>query len=418
MNRTSGQPAANLRGANNPRGWLVVGALFLMLSFIIAARNSMGLLMPFWKDDLDWSYKFISTAGSVMMVVMAAGAPAVGLIVDRYGSRAVYAIGMVSVALIFILSSYMTSQWQLLVLFGIAGGLAFAAMSPSLVSTTIAHHFDRRLGLATSIATSGSTAGQVALMPLLALLITLITWRSAFVILGLAILGLAIVVYVLIGREPPRPRDGPAGKMRIGMTFRTLARHPVFWLLGGGFFICGFTTAGVVKIHMIPYAVSCGFAPVESATAYGVLSLFSLIGMISYGWLSDRLHRPLLLASCYFMRSITFVLLLHITDNTILLYSFAIMFGIFDYATFPMVASLVASHIGRHIMGVTMGLIFGLHSLGGAAGTYMGGYLFDLFARYDWVWYVSILLALLAAFLTIFIPENRQPDGRAALSPA
>ena len=193
---------------------------------------------------------------------------------------------------------------------------------------------------------------------------------------------------------------------------------PVFWLLGSGFFICGFTTAGVVKVHMIPYAVSCGFPPVQSATAYGVLSLFSLIGMIGYGWLSDRYHRPMLLASCYFVRAFTFVMLIYITGNPTLLYAFAIMFGIFDYATFPLVASIVASHIGRHIMGLTMGLIFALHALGGALGSFMGGYLYQLFSRYDWVWLISIALAFAAAILSIMIRENRKPIPNPTGSPA
>jgi MFS family permease len=161
--------------------------------------------------------------------------------------------------------------------------------------------------------------------------------------------------------------------------------------------------------------VSCGFPPVQSATAYGVLSLFSLIGMISYGWLSDRYHRPMLLASCYFVRALTFIMLMYITDNTPLLFAFAALFGIFDYATFPIVASLVATHIGRNVMGITMGLIFALHSLGGALGSFMGGWLFEMFARYDWVWMASVGLALLASFLSIMIRENREPQ---TLAPA
>jgi MFS family permease len=287
-------------------------------------------------------------------------------------------------------------------------------MSPSLVSTTIAHHFERRLGLATSIATSGSTGGQFAIMPLFALLITWIAWRNSFLIAGVIILLTALLVFLLIGKEEPRPKaDAGTARNSSLETIGRLVRMPVFWLLGGGFFICGFTTAGVVKVHLIPYAVSCGFPPVQSATAYGVLSLFSLIGMIGYGWLSDRYHRPMLLASCYFVRALSFIMLIHIAGNSTVLYIFAIMFGIFDYATFPIVASIVATHIGRHIMGLTMGLIFALHALGGALGSFMGGYLYELFARYDWVWFISIGLAFFAAFLSMMITENRNPKASA-----
>jgi F0F1-type ATP synthase assembly protein I len=39
----------------------------------------------------------------------------------------------------------------------------------------------------------------------------------------------------------------------------------------------------------------------------------------------------------------------------------------------------------------------------------MGGWLFEAYARYDWVWIVSVLLALFAGFLTVLIKENREP---------
>ena len=396
--------------AGSGRAWVIVGALFLMLAIVISARNSLGLMMPFWKDDMGWSYKFVSIASATMMVTMAVTAPVLGSIIDRFGSRMIYLVGMTVIGIVFILCSYMTEFWHLVVLFSLIGGIAFASMAPSLVSTTIAHHFTERLGLATSMATSGSTGGQFAIMPLFALLITWLSWRNSFLIAGVVILATALVVFFLIGKEPSRPKAGKdAEKRSVKSTVGALIQMPVFWLLGSGFFICGFTTAGTVKVHLIPYAVSCGFPPVQSATAYGVLSLFSLFGMIIYGWLSDRYNRPMLLASCYFVRALTFVLLIYITGNTALLYIFAILFGVFDYATFPIVASIVATHIGRHIMGLTMGMIFALHSLGGALGSFMGGYLYDLFARYDWVWIISVALALVAALLTLFIKEKREP---------
>ena len=403
------------------RGWVVVGALFLMLGIVITARNSIGLLMPYLKEDLGWSYGFVSSAGAVMLATMALVAPAAGMAIDRHGPRPVYALGMSLAAIAIGLASVMSEPWQLVLFIGIVGGIGFAAISPSLVSTTVAAHFDRGLGLATGVAVSGSTAGQIALMPLLALLIGLFGWRSSLAIAAAAIVATAIAVNLLIGR-----RDATAGtarampdrgsRPRFRAVMSGLARQRTFWLLAGGFAICGFTTGGVIKIHLIPYAVACGFPPLESATAYGVMSAFSLAGMIAFGHLSDRFHRPALLASIYFMRALTFLVLLQIPGSSTLLFAFAILFGMFDYATFPIVASLVASHMGRHIMGFTMGLIFAAHSLGAAAGSFLGGHLFELFARYDWVWIVSFALALAAALLSILIRENR--DRSPALAPA
>ena len=46
----------------------------------------------------------------------------------------------------------------------------------------------------------------------------------------------------------------------------------------------------------------------------------------------------------------------------------------------------------------------------------MGGYFFDTFNSYDWVWIVSIALALMAAVVTWMIPETR--DSESAATPA
>ena len=384
----------------------------MVLAVGVTARNSIGLMMPVWKDELGWSYGLVSSAAAVMMLTMAICAPVGGLLLDRFGPRGVFAIAMTLIAVVFGLCALMTESWQLMVLFGVLGGAGFAVISPSLVSTTVVRYFDSRIGLATSVASSGSTGGQLALMPLLGVLVVWIGWRASFVAVAVAMLVLMVGLLLALKDAPARPRAaGKSEPERLGETLRHLRSNRTFWLLAGGFFICGFTTAGVIKIHLIPYAVACGFPPLQSAAAYGVLSLFSLIGMIAYGHLSDRFNRPMLLASIYLLRALTFIMLMQIAGNLPLLYIFAVLFGIFDYATFPIVASLVATHIGRHIMGVSMGLIFAGHSLGGALGSFLGGYLFDLSGRYDWVWVISLALATMAGLLSLFIRENRTPEG-------
>ncbi len=53
------------------------------------------------------------------------------------------------------------------------------------------------------------------------------------------------------------------------------------------------------------------------------------------------------------------------------------------------------------------------HSIGGAMGAFLGGYVFDQTAGYDWVWSSSLVLAALAGFIILLMP-NRP----AAVAPA
>jgi MFS family permease len=136
-----------------------------------------------------------------------------------------------------------------------------------------------------------------------------------------------------------------------------------------------------------------------------------MAGMILVGWLTDRMHRPLLLGSIYLLRGLSFILLINLAASadygTLIL--FAVAFGVVDYSTVPVTASLVESHIGLHVMGLAMGLIAAGHSVGAALGAFLGGYLFDLHAQYDWVWISSIVLAVLAGLLVFTLRDRGLP---------
>ena len=85
---------------------------------------------------------------------------------------------------------------------------------------------------------------------------------------------------------------------------------------------------------------------------------------------------------------------------------FAVIFGLVDYSTVPVTASLIASHIGIRVMGLAFGLISAGHQVGAALGAYFGGVLFDLYAQYDWVWWSSVWLAVFAGVL-VFLLSNK-----------
>ncbi len=140
-----------------------------------------------------------------------------------------------------------------------------------------------------------------------------------------------------------------------------------------------------------------------------------MAGMIASGWLTDRMNRPLLLGSIYLVRGFSFILLMFVVQDLSLLFAFAVVFGLFDYSTVPPTASLVASHLGLRVMGLAMGLISAGHAAGAAVGAFMGGWLFDLFARYQELWIGSVILALIAGVMVFFL---RETPGEAIPAPA
>lgn len=399
-------------------GWLLVFICFVVLSVSFSARSILGLVMPYLESDLGWSRSLVSTGGALALIVMAAVAPVAGNLLDRFGPRFLLVAGLAAIGIGMTASAGMQAPWQFVAGFSLFAGIGFGMAANHVVSTVVSHRFERNRGLAVGAATSGSTAGQLLVVPILASVMQWSDWRWSYLTLGLVSLTLIPLVWRLVSRPQAREAAGrPYGAPeRLGARLGFLARSQVFHLLLWSFMICGFTTTGVIETHLLPYAAACGFPPLSSATAYGVLSGFNLLGMVAAGWLADRMHRPLLLGAIYMLRGLSFILLMFIADDLSLLFVFAVAFGIVDYSTFVVTASLVASHLGLRIMGLAMGILSASHSLGAAAGAFLGGYLFDLFARYQSVWLASILLALAAGFMAFAIRENR---GRApVLAPA
>ncbi len=363
----------------------------------------------------------MSLGAALIMIVMGSVAPVAGHFQDKFGPRFLVAGGMVLSGLCVAVTALMGTAWLPIAagwvffsIFCTASAVGYGMISLPVVTAAISRNFDEHRGLATSIGSSGVGGGQLVFIPILAWAVTIVGWRPTLAVFGIVIVVIGIGSLFFLDNRVPKTKSESSGlssssTLRHKLVF--VFRSPVFWLLGGAYFICGFTTAGVVKVHLIPYAKTCGFDLTTGAEAMGILAGFDMVGMIFSGYLTDRMHRPALLGGIYFFRALTFIMLFFITDNAVLLFAFAVLFGTLDFATVPPTAGLIASHIGVNIMGLTMGIMFLGHSLGGAMGSVAGGWIFDAFAQYDWAWIVGSALALLAAVLAWSVPEKSNPTS-------
>lgn len=387
------------------RPWLLVALSFTALAFAYSTRAGFSLMMPLLEEEFGWTRSFTSSIAACALMITALIAPFGGRLVDKQGARAVILLGMGLLSFGCFLSAVTANPWAFMIAFGGVAATGFGLVAIHVVSAAVEQEFETNQGLATGIATSGSTAGQLLVVPLLAMLLAVYDWRVGFVALGLASLVLMFGVLRWFPRGAGR-RQSSDQETSFVSDFATIVRIPAFQLLFWSFFLCGYTTSGVIETHFLPYASYCGFGPIPSATAFGLLSAINLVGMILVGWLTDRMNRPLLLGSIYVIRGFTFILLAEVGSDIETLFFFAIVFGLVDYSTSPVTASLVASHIGVRVMGMAFGLISAGHQIGGAVGAYFGGVLFDVFHNYDWVWWSSIGLAMLAGLLVFLLRDS------------
>ncbi|MEO1160900.1 MAG: MFS transporter, partial [Pseudomonadota bacterium] len=301
--------------SENKTASLIIGLSFVALALTFSARAALGLVMPVIEQELQWSRSFTSGAAALALLVMAVIAPFGGRLVDRQGARAILMIGLAALATGCFLVAITANPIAFLLAFSGIAAVGFGLVATHVVSTAVEQEVTTNKGLATGIATSGSTGGQFIFVPLLALLISVYDWRMAFVALGVG----TLVVMGCVYRWFPKNAAGTPNSVDVQVSQNSLRadllhilKLPAFQILFWSYFICGYTTSGVIETHFMPYAAFCGFGPVPSATAYGLLSAINLVGMILAGWLTDRMNRPLLLGTIYLIRGLTFIILINV----------------------------------------------------------------------------------------------------------
>ena len=384
--------------------WVIVGVGFMILGLVYTIRSTIGLMMPIWSEEFGWSRSMISSAGALCLVVMAIIAPFAGSAVDKYGPRIFVVGGLIAVSISATLMATMQSAWMFFVAFSLLSGIGFGVVAMHVIVATVSPLFDKNKGLAVGVATAGSTAGQLLIIPIVAIFLVSFGWRETYFIYAFVCISAAAICWKLLKNSAPNQDiTKKATKSTFKRDFEYLIKKPVFHAVFWSFTLCGFTSTGVVETHLMPYLAACGYPTLDGALSYGFLSGFNMLGMMLAGYLSDRMNKVVLLTVIYVMRGLSFFILLFVVGDYTALAVFTIMFGVFDYSTVPVTAGIIVDHLGQKMLGITMGVLATGHALGAAAGAYYGGYLFDLFARYEEMWIASIILAIVAGVISFAV---------------
>src|SRR5262249_38095447 len=158
-------------------------------------------------------------------IVIAAVAPVVGNAVDRMGPRRLLTLGMLVTGIGVGATALMSTEWQFLLAFSLTAAIGFGMVANHTVSTTIAQHFTARRGLATGAAPAGSTAGQLIIVPALAIVMSTVGWRASFAASAVALLLLAPVAWLAIRRPHVAAARGAAAQP-LGERLRFLLASP------------------------------------------------------------------------------------------------------------------------------------------------------------------------------------------------
>ncbi len=105
---------------------------------------------------------------------------------------------------------------------------------------------------------------------------------------------------------PPPPVTATRGAAVVALTtLRGVARSRTFWILFVTFWICGWSTNGLIGTHFIPAAHDHGMAETTSASLLALIGVFDIVGTIASGWLTDRVDPRKLLVAYYLLRGLS-----------------------------------------------------------------------------------------------------------------
>jgi predicted MFS family arabinose efflux permease len=206
---------------------------------------------------------------------------------------------------------------------------------------------------------------------------------------------------------PPAPNKGAA--RRALQVLGTAMRSGTFWLLAGGFAICGASTNGLVGTHFVPAAHDHGVPVTTAAGLLALVGIFDVAGTIFSGWLTDRIDPRWLLGAYYSLRGASLLLLPDLFGSSVEppMWAFIIFYGLDWVATVPPTVALCRDRFG--VSGpIVFGWVFASHQLGAAFAAFGAGTTRDHLGSYDLAWYAAGGLCMIAAAMSVLIKRAHE----------
>lgn len=421
------------------RAWSVAVVTFLVLLASAAFRSSLGVLLVPIEEDLGWTRTQTSLAVSLNLVVYGLAAPFAAALMERLGVRRTAVGALLLVGGGCLLTTVMTAPWHLLALWGVLIGLGTGSVALVFGAIVANRWFVARRGLVVGVLGAAWATGQLVFLPLLAAVTDAAGWRAASIVVAVLCLALVpFVVAVLRDRpedvglvpyggvavpgqreeQPARPSAGTAVLQALSVLRGVWATR-AFLLLAGTFFICGWTTNGIISSHFVPAAHDHGMPATTAAGLLAVVGVFDIVGTIASGWLTDRVDPRLLLGAYYGLRGLALLAVPSLLGPTVEPPFLVIvaLFGLDWVATVPPTVALCRSCFGAERGGIVFGWVFAAHMIGAGAAAAASGALRAASGSYTSAWLLAGGLAALAAAASFLLPRNVEEEA-AALQPA
>ncbi len=398
-------------------GWVMVGAGALMGCVAVGTMFSLPVFLQPMSLDTGWTRAGISTAMTLNFLVMGVAGFAWGAISDRFGTRRVVLCGAFLLGLGLFLASRAQSLLEFQLVYGIFVGLAAGAFFAPMIAA-VSVWFDKNRSLAVSLVSAGMGVAPMTIAPFVGWLTANHDWRFAMLTIAIGAWVVLLPTALLVRQPPAIVAGGAADTAAAAPAMASVAsalRSPQFIVLAMTFFFCCAAHSGPI-FHMVSYAIGCGIPALAAVSIYSVEGLAGLGGRVLLGVLADRFGAKYVLIAGLLVQAVaigTYVTVSSLPQ----FYTLAVVFGTAYGGVMPLYAVLAREYFGPRIMGTVFGAATMVSSIGMALGPVAGGWIFDTFNTYHWMFIGSLGLGLGAVAVALAFPPVR-PRERGQLQPA
>ena len=402
-------------------GWWILLAMAGMR--VVASgvgHNVLGLLVLPLEEEFGAKRATVSLMATAGNLAVAATAVLGGYLMDRFGARKVMLWSFLVAASGYIMLSQAQELWQIILIFTIPLGVAYNWAVLNSGAPILNNWFDRQKARSLSLLNVGHGAGAL-LLPLMALAISELGWRTAVVAGGGILLATGLFA-VYIARDTPEemgltpdgdPRHEPSsiatGKTAAtGATLAEAIRTPFFWAIGIGTGCMLFINIGLV-VHLVPLMESKGESEGVGAGLLSLQLVLTVPIVLFTAWAADRFGGSRVLTGMMALTLSGVVMLL--AADSIWLYVPAMGLLAFGGSNWPTLWAVLGHAYGRrHYNSIRMA-IYTILIGGMSTAPVLAGLSFDAKQNYDQ--WLQILLAVGAFGIFAFIMTVRSQDSAA-----
>lgn len=392
--------------------WSVLLGCFIGMSVATPAilLQPLGLFLKPVTAEFGWSRTEFSIILSIAAAFNALILPLAGYLVDRFGARRVAVVGTVLGCGCYAALSLAHSYGAFIAIIALSVTAGNLASYPAFMGLT-QRWFDKRLGLALAITSTGLAVGVAGFSYLIATSVAAHGWRTALIIAGFTAMAVGVANLILLVRDNRGPvpeaerREDSVQAERGGATLGAALQTRDFWLFAIAFLLVIFAVVGC-NFHLPAMLSDRGATPALIASIVGIGSAGSLFGRLFTGIMLDRFSVRSVAAVFFLGQAVGFLLLLDGLRWALLA---GFLLGAVQGAEIDVMGYVVARRFGRSAYARIFGTCFAVMLVGAIIGPIAMGTIFDRTGSYDLGLMVLPLFPVLALGL-IWVARSSPPE--------